>query len=65
MFWFFGPKACEILAPQPGIKSATPALWGEVLTTGLPVKSQPIPFSREIFGKLPICEPGIAHSFVE
>ena len=20
MFWFFGPKACEILAPQPGIK---------------------------------------------
>ena len=64
MFWIFGPKAPDILAPQPEIKSATPALWGEVLTTGLPAKSHPIPFLREIFGKLPICELGIAHSFV-
>ena len=39
MFWFFGHKACAILAPQPGIKPATPGLEGEVLTTGLPGKS--------------------------
>ena len=29
MFWFFGPEACGILAPQPGL----PALEGEVYTT--------------------------------
>ena len=40
MFWFFGREACGILAPQPGIEPATPALEGEVLTTGLPGKSQ-------------------------
>ena len=40
MFWFFGQEACGILAPQPGIKSAPPALEGKVLTTGLPGKSQ-------------------------
>ena len=39
MFWFFGPKACGILAPRPGIGPAPPALEGEVLTTGLPGKS--------------------------
>ena len=39
MFWFFGPKACGILAPRPGIKPAPPALEGEVLTTGLPGRS--------------------------
>ena len=38
MFWFFGYEACGILAPRPGIKPALPALEGEVLTTGLPVK---------------------------
>ena len=26
MFWFFGRDACEILAPQPGIKHTPPAL---------------------------------------
>ena len=26
MFWAFGPKACRILAPQPGIKPIPPAL---------------------------------------
>ena len=26
MFWFFSQEACEILAPQPGIKPAPPAL---------------------------------------
>ena len=35
----FGRKACGILAPPPGIKPASPALEGEVLTTGLPGKS--------------------------
>ena len=44
MFWvfffFFGHKAPGILAPGPGIEPATPALEGEVLTTGLPGKSQ-------------------------
>ena len=35
MFWFFGHKACGILAPRPEIKLAPPGLEGEVLTTGL------------------------------
>ena len=39
MFCFFGWEACGILAPQPGIEPAPPALEGEVLTTGLPGKS--------------------------
>ena len=39
MFWFFGPEACGILAPQPGIELVPPALEGEVLTTGPPGKS--------------------------
>ena len=32
-FWFFDLEACGILPPQPGIKSITSALDGEVLTT--------------------------------
>ena len=40
MFWFFlGHKACEILAPQPGIEPVPSALEGEVLITGPPGKS--------------------------
>ena len=39
MFWFFGPKACGVLAPGPGIEPATPALEGRVLTTGPSGKS--------------------------
>ena len=39
MFWFFGHKACEILAPQPRIKPTTSALKDEILTTGPPGKS--------------------------
>ena len=39
MFWVFGPQACEILAPWPGIKPVTPASGGEILTIGLPRKS--------------------------
>ena len=38
MFWFFGCRACGILAPWPGIKHIPLALEGEVLTTGLPGK---------------------------
>ena len=40
MFWFSGPEVCGVLAHWPGIKPAPPALEGEVLTTGLPGKSQ-------------------------
>ena len=32
MFWFFGHRSFEILAPWPGIKPSTPASEGEVLT---------------------------------
>ena len=39
MFWVFGHKSWGILAPQPGIKPASSALEGEVLTTGPPGKS--------------------------
>ena len=39
LFWFYGHKACGILAPQPGIEPAPAALEGEVLTTGSPGKS--------------------------
>ena len=42
MFWFFGHKACGILAPRLGIEPAPPALEGEVLTTGSPGKSHDI-----------------------
>ena len=44
MFCFFGHKAYGILAPRPGIKAPLPALAGEILTTGLPEKSQWWPF---------------------
>ena len=37
--WFFGHKACGILAPRPGIEPTPPALEGKFLTTGLPGKS--------------------------
>ena len=48
MFWFFGPGACGILAPQPGIEPAPPALEGKVLTTGPPEKSQDLPFIFDV-----------------
>ena len=41
---FFGYKSCGILAPWPGIKSAPPALEGEVWTPGPPGKSWQISF---------------------
>ena len=39
MFWFFGSKACGILAPQPGIELVPSALKGDILTIGPPGKS--------------------------
>ena len=39
MIWFFVHEACGILAPQPGMEPAPPALEGEVLATGPPGKS--------------------------
>ena len=38
-FWSFGREERGILASQPGIESASPALEGEVLTAGPPGKS--------------------------
>ena len=53
MFWFFGPEACGILAPRPGIEPAPPALEGEVSTTGLPGKSHKCLFEgTEFWGNL-------------
>ena len=49
MFWFFGREECGILVPRSGIELTPPALEGEVLTTGPPVKF-PRPFFKE-----PIC----------
>ena len=40
MFLLFCSKACDILAPPPGIEPAPLALEGEVLATGPPGKSQ-------------------------
>ena len=38
LFWFFGCKACGILAPWPGVEPTHPTLEGEVLTIGPPGK---------------------------
>ena len=46
-FGFFGPEACEILAPQPGVETSLPALEGEVLTPGPP--GSPL---NSVFGQL-------------
>ena len=39
MFWFSGHEAYGVLAAQPGMELTSPALKGEVLTTGPPGKS--------------------------
>jgi len=36
MFWFFGHKACAILATQSGTEPELPVLEDEILTTGSP-----------------------------
>ena len=40
MFWFFGHEACGILVSRQGIEPTSPALEGEILTTGPPGKFQ-------------------------
>ena len=40
MFWFFGHKACGILASQSGMELSPLALKGETLTIGPPEKFQ-------------------------
>ena len=44
LFWFFGHEACGILVSWAGMEPAAPALKGEFLTTGPPVKSPVILF---------------------
>ena len=39
MFWFFGCKACVVLAPRPEIESVPPVLEGEVLSNESQEKS--------------------------
>ena len=43
MFWIFGHRAYEILAPRPGIKPVPPTLEGEALTSG--PSGKPLPLS--------------------
>ena len=42
MFWFFGCKACGILALRAGIKPTPSAFEGKVLTIRPPRKSPPL-----------------------
>ena len=51
IFWFWGHKACGILAPTPRIKPAAPAWEGKVFTNGHPGKSL-ISFNRPWLGKI-------------
>ena len=48
MFWYFGCKACGILALSPGIKPATPKLEVKVLTTG-PLGKPPEVFTSNLW----------------
>ena len=36
MFWLFGPMACGILIPRPGIEPTPPSLKGEAFNTRPP-----------------------------
>ena len=62
MFWFSGHEAHGILASQPGIKPAPPALDGdEVLTFGPPGKSPRVYMSKAIiFCRIARQEPEMA-----
>ena len=53
--WFFGQKACGILASQPGMEPATPALKGEILTTGPQGKSHLYDF--RLFSQVTVTNP--------
>ena len=52
LLWFFGPKACGVLAPWPGIEPAHPKLEGEILTTGPPGKSSHVSLREGGRGRL-------------
>ena len=57
MLWFFGQKACGILAPWPGIKSAPLALESKVSTIGPLWKSLCICIAYgDTGGKDPVCQ---------
>ena len=56
MFWFFGPKACVISAPQPGIKPTPSASEGKVLTTGPPGKSCSPTFYTHLTSLFPLVQ---------
>ena len=45
-YFFFKPQVCEILVPQ--IEPAVPSLQSEILTTGLPGKSQKLYFLKVV-----------------
>ena len=58
LFWFFGPKACGVLAPWPGIKLELHILEEEVLTTGQQGKSlQPLLTARVQCSSEKVCTP--------
>ena len=42
MFWLFGPEACVVSSPRPGIEPTLPAVESEVLTPGSSGKSQKV-----------------------
>ena len=48
MYWFFGKKACGILAPWSGIEPAVLEMEGKVLIIGLPQKSPDI-YNTKLF----------------
>ena len=49
MFCYFALEECVILAPRQGIELVTPALEGEVLTTGLQGISQEKSFKFQFY----------------
>ena len=65
MFCFFGPEACGILAPWPGIEHSPPALEGEVLATGPPGMSLHYPFNAcKNCSNVPFLMPDIGNLFL-
>ena len=58
----FGPEACRILAPRPGIKPSPLALEGEALTTGPSGKSIPSPPLPCMFMLMPSGLPHHTHT---
>lgn len=49
MFCYFALEECVILAPRQGIELVTPALEGEILTTGLQGSSQEKSFKFQFY----------------